>query len=81
VVAAVSGVSDMDAIALSAGRETVEGMMSPQLAARATLLALVVNTVFKLGVSRVLGSSALMREVLPALGAAIVAAVVGMWLV
>ncbi len=81
VVAAVSGVSDMDAIALSAGRETVEGLMSPQLAARATLLALVVNTVFKLGVARVLGSSALMREVLPALGAAIVAALVGMWLV
>lgn len=77
VVAAVSGVTDMDAIALSSARESVEGLLTPVDAGRATLIALAVNTGFKLGVARVAGSRELYRAVLPALGAAAAVAVAG----
>jgi len=74
-VAAISGVTDMDAIALSSARETVEGLLQARDAARATMLALLVNTLFKLAVARFAGSAELFRAVLPALGgAALVAA-------
>lgn len=80
-VAAASGVTDMDAIALSSAREVVEGVLSPTDAARATLIALAVNTAFKLGVTRVAGSPAVFARVAPALGASIVVAVVGVFVV
>ena len=80
-VAAASGVTDMDAIALSSAREVVEGVLSPTDAARATLIALAVNTAFKLGVTRVAGSPAVFKRVAPALGASIVVAVVGVFVV
>jgi uncharacterized membrane protein (DUF4010 family) len=76
-VAAVSGISDMDAIALSAAREVADGGIDAALATRATLVALLVNTLFKLGVTRVLGSPALFRRVLPGLAAAALAALAG----
>ncbi|MEY5061329.1 MAG: hypothetical protein RIS45_1250, partial [Planctomycetota bacterium] len=69
-VAAASGITDMDAIALSAAREVVEGLLDPSLAARATLLALLSNTLFKLGVARFAGSREVFSAVLPALGGA-----------
>lgn len=76
-VAAISGITDMDAIALSAAREVADGGIDSTLATRATLVALFVNTLFKLGATRILGSSALFRRVLPGLGAAAVAALAG----
>ena len=80
-IAAISGVTDMDAIALSSARESVEGLLAPVDAARATLVALLVNTVFKLLVARFAGSREVFREVLPALGAAALVAAAGILLV
>lgn len=80
-VAAISGITDMDAIALSSAREAVEGILGPADAARGTLLALLVNTVFKLAVARTLGSKALYDAVLPALGVSALVAAVGVFVV
>ena len=95
VVAAVSGVSDMDAIALSIARE-LEGAgelvqatatdastaadaatISASTAVRATLVALAANTVFKLGIARVMGDKRFFRLMLPGLGSAFVVAAIG----
>ena len=74
-VAAVSGITDMDAIALSSAREVSEQALSVQDAGRATLIALSVNTVFKLGVTRVAGTREVFREVLPAFAVSLAIAV------
>jgi len=69
-IAALSGITDMDAIALSSAREVVEGVLGVNDAARAAMLALCVNTVFKLCVARFAGSREVFNAVLPALGGA-----------
>jgi uncharacterized membrane protein (DUF4010 family) len=71
----------MDAIALSSAREVVEGLLEPSAAARATLLALLANTLFKLGISRFAGSREVFAAVLPALGGAALVAAAGVFLV
>lgn len=81
LVAAVSGITDMDAIALSAADESVHGLLTPHEAARAALVALLVNTLFKLGIARVAGSREMLAAMLPALGAAALLATVGAFLV
>jgi uncharacterized membrane protein (DUF4010 family) len=77
VAAAVAGITDMDAIAMSTAREVTDGVIDPQLGVRAVLVALLVNTVFKLVVTRVVGGSELFRLVLPALGSAALVALAG----
>lgn len=77
--AAVAGITDMDAIAMSTAREVADGAIDPQLGVRAVLVALLVNTVFKLVVTRVVGGRELFRLVLPALGAAALVALAGVF--
>ncbi len=77
--AAVAGITDMDAIAMSTAREVTDGAIDPQLGVRAVLVALLVNTVFKLVVTRVVGGRELFRLVLPALGAAALVALAGVF--
>ena len=77
VVAAASGITDMDAIALSVAREFEAGGMDGTLLVRATLVALAVNTLFKLGVARIMGDAKLLRAVLPGLGLALLIAAAG----
>ena len=77
LVAAISGVTDMDAIAMSAAREAGDGALAPSLAAKAILVALLVNTFFKLGIARMAGTPALLRATLPGLGAAAIVALAG----
>jgi uncharacterized membrane protein (DUF4010 family) len=77
VAAAVAGITDMDAIAMSTAREVTEGIIDPQLGVRAVLVALLVNTVFKLIVTRVVGGARLFRLALPALGSAALVALAG----
>ncbi|MEY2794531.1 MAG: hypothetical protein RIR10_247 [Planctomycetota bacterium] len=77
LVAAASGVTDMDAIALSVAREFQAGGIDSALLVRATLVALAVNTMFKLGVAGVMGDAKLLRVVLPGLGLALLIAVAG----
>ena len=79
VAAAVAGITDMDAIAMSTAREVADGAIDPQLGVRAVLVALLVNTVFKLVVTRVVGGRELFRLVLPALGAAALVALAGVF--
>ncbi len=54
-VAAISGLTDMDAITLSAGRMVTSDGLSPSTAWRAVVVALMSNTVFKAAAVAVLG--------------------------
>ena len=77
LAAAAAGITDMDAIAMSTAREVTDGVIDAELGMRAVLLALLVNTVFKLAVTRTLGSAGLFRLTLPTLGAAAIIALAG----
>jgi uncharacterized membrane protein (DUF4010 family) len=89
VVAAVSGISDMDAIALSIARELEAGAgavgdvvpehagITATTAVQATLVALAANTLFKLGIARMMGNARLFWMMLSGLGAALVVAIAG----
>ncbi len=63
VVAAVSGLTDMDAITLSVSRLAQEGRLSPETAWRSIVIASMSNQVFKLGIVGVMGGARLMRVV------------------
>ena len=68
----------MDAIALSVAREFEAGGVDGALLVRATLIALAVNTIFKLVLARMMGDAKLFRAVLPGLGVALLIAIAGM---
>lgn len=74
-VAAASGVTDMDAIALSAAREVGEGVVPASLGAQAILVAFAVNTLVKAGFTRIWGTPALFARVVWPLGAGAVVAI------
>ncbi|QKK08705.1 MAG: MgtC/SapB family protein [Planctomycetota bacterium] len=61
-VAGVSGLTDMDAITLSAGRLVERGMLVPETAWRAVLIASLSNLAFKWGIVWVLGGRAMARQ-------------------
>ncbi len=73
VVAAISGLTDMDAITLSTAQLSRQGAISDSESCRAILVASVSNLVFKAGVIGSLGDRALLRAILPAFGTAAVA--------
>ena len=58
-VAAASGATDMDAIALSAARLVGKAELDPQVAWRAVVIGLCANAVFKAGAAAALGSQRL----------------------
>jgi uncharacterized membrane protein (DUF4010 family) len=62
-VAALSGLTDMDAITLSAAQMVNAGRIAPDTAWRLILLAAMSNLVFKAGVVWVLGGRSLFRRV------------------
>ena len=72
VVAVISGLTDMDAITLSAAQMT-NGGLSPATAWRAILIASMANFLFKFGIVASLGHSALRWRVAQAFGAALLA--------
>ena len=76
-VAAASGVTDMDAIAMSTAREVADGGVPIGLGAAAVLLALFSNTAFKFGIARVVGGTLLGRMTLPTLALTALCAGVG----
>jgi uncharacterized membrane protein (DUF4010 family) len=55
-VAAISGLSDMDAITLSSGRSVVDGRLSPDEARRAVVIALMSSMVMKVFICGTLGN-------------------------
>ncbi|CAG1004572.1 hypothetical protein PHYC_03153 [Phycisphaerales bacterium] len=62
-VAAISGLTDMDAITLSSARMAMETTVTPPQASNAIVIAALSNTVFKTGVMAVIGGGALLRRV------------------
>ncbi len=69
LIAAISGLSDMDAITLSAAELYRQGRLEAGALWRVVLVASLSNLVFKLGVCAVLGGRRLVRHLLPLYGA------------
>jgi len=80
LVAAISGLTDVDAITLSALRLQGIGTLSAQQAAAAVVLAVSANSVFKLAISLVVGGRDLLRQCLPAMAAVAAGAWTGLTL-
>ncbi len=72
--ALISGMTDVDAITLSSLRLYSLGTLSGSQVAISIVLAVSANSVFKLGVVRVVGGSELFRRCLPAMAAVVAAA-------
>jgi uncharacterized membrane protein (DUF4010 family) len=79
-VAAASGATDMDAIALSTARLVEKAQLDPQVAWRAVVIGLLANAVFKAGAAAVLGSRRLAILVGLMFGAVLVAGAALVWL-
>ncbi|HYC99648.1 MAG TPA: DUF4010 domain-containing protein [Phycisphaerales bacterium] len=63
LVAALSGLTDLDAITLTVGEQAATGTVTPAYASAAILIAVVSNTLFKLGIVCVIGGRELVRHV------------------
>jgi uncharacterized membrane protein (DUF4010 family) len=79
-VAAASGATDMDAIALSTARLVEKDQLEVAVGWRAVVIGLLANAVFKAGVAAVLGSRALARLVGILFGVVVVAGALIVWL-
>jgi uncharacterized membrane protein (DUF4010 family) len=77
-VALVSGLTDLDAITLSNFRLHALGTLSAAQVTTAIVLAFSANAVFKLGIVRVVGGQALLRQCLPAMLATVAGAGLGL---
>lgn len=74
-VAAVSGISDMDAITLSASRLAMESRISSETAWRAIVTGAIANTMFKYGMVVALGGPELARRLVVVFSVKIAAAI------
>lgn len=81
VVAAISGLTDMDAITLSTGRMASAGTLAPGQAATAIVIASMANLAFKTGMAAVIGGGALLRRLGWMMGTAFLsgASVIALW--
>ncbi len=77
-IAAVSGLTDVDAITLSALRLFAVGTLSIAQVATAVVLAISANVAFKLAISLAIGGGDLFRRCLPAMTAVVVGAWIGL---
>lgn len=68
VVSTVSGLTQVDALTLSAAHLVQDGSLQHAVAWRAILLATLANLVFKFGVAGLLGGGRLLRRLVPAVG-------------
>lgn len=78
-VAALSGLTDLDAISLSTGRLVAHGQLTAEAGARAVVIALLANLAFKTGLAGVLGGRAIVRRVGPLMLAQFAAGLVALW--
>lgn len=76
----VSGLTDMDAIALSVANHLKEGGVTLRLATQAVIVGAVANTLLKAGLAISLGSSELRRHVVFALGGTAIAGLFAFYL-
>lgn len=79
-VAAISGLTDVDAITLSTGRLVQGGRLDPDTGWRAILLASMSNLGFKAGIVAALGSKALLGRIALLFGAAMAGGGLILWL-
>ena len=77
----LSGLTDLDAIALSITNNLKEGIVSADLAAKAVIVAAIANTLLKAGLVFSLGSTQLRKHIAIALGATVLAGVGAFYLV
>lgn len=68
IVAAISGLTDMDAITLSTSRMAARGAVETSAAWRAIVIASMANLVFKAGIVAVVGGRAVFMRLLPIFG-------------
>ncbi|MGE3171824.1 MAG: MgtC/SapB family protein [Planctomycetota bacterium] len=80
VVAALSGLTDVDAITLSTARLCARDAIEPDRGWRLVLLAQMANLVFKLGVTAVLGARAALWRVAVVFAAGLLASGLVLWL-
>lgn len=80
IVAAISGLTDVDAITLSTARLVESARLEPGAGWRAILLASMSNLVFKAGIVAMLGSRALLGRVVLLFGAALAGGGAILWL-
>lgn len=71
----VSGLTDVDAISLSVARLAAQGRMENHMATQAILIAVVSNTLLKIVLANLLGSTALFRRVGLALATVVIAGI------
>lgn len=74
-VALIAGLTDVDAITLSTSQLVSQGRLEPGTAWRVILVASLSNLVFKAGMVAVIGGRGLLRFVLPAFSAVLIAGV------
>ncbi len=77
----LSGLTDMDAIALSITNNFKDGIVTAELATKALILAAIANTLLKAGLAFGLGSSQLRKHISIALGATVLAGIGAFFLV
>ncbi|WPJ95748.1 DUF4010 domain-containing protein [Coraliomargarita algicola] len=77
----ISGLTDMDAIALSITQNLKEGTVALNLATQAILIAAIANTLLKAGLVIALGTPALRKQILLAFGGMSLAGVGALFLV
>jgi uncharacterized membrane protein (DUF4010 family) len=75
----VSGLTDLDAIALLMANNLKEGTVLPQLAAQAIIVAAIANSLLKAGFAFTLGSPILRRNVTAVLGATMAIGAACLW--
>lgn len=78
-VAAISGLTDVDALTLSTSRLVDGGRLAPGDGWRAILIAALANLVFKMGIVAVLGSRRMLGRVAVLFGAALAGGAVILW--
>lgn len=71
----ISGLTDMDAIALSITQNLKDGGITAELATKALIVAAIANTVLKAGLAFSLGSNQLRKHLFIALGGTVVAGI------
>lgn len=80
-IALISGVADVDAVALAVARQAQSGSLEPEVASRAIVLAALSNTAFKTAFAAILGGPRLTRWVVPVLALALATGIAGFVLI
>ncbi len=79
-VSFVSGLTGMDAIAISSAQAAAGGTLDVEVAANCIIIGALSNTLMNAGMAAALGTAGFRRAIVCALGAVFVAGLAGMWL-